>query len=138
MTAPDTYFADPTGTPTEDGRFYRVDQLAAVEIVSGLTLRPIVSTDTMLSFARYEPFAEAPRHAHVEAQIFVMLEGEMEVELGDEVHTMRPGDVAVVPSWLPHRATAGPARAYQLDIFNPPRAGVLEQIAADQPKRSDD
>lgn len=51
---------------------------------------------------------------------------------------MRPGDVAVVPSWLPHRATAGPAPAYQLDIFNPPRAGVLEQIAADQPKRSDD
>lgn len=44
MTAPDTYFADPTGTATEDGRFYRVDQLAAVEIVSGLTLRPIVST----------------------------------------------------------------------------------------------
>jgi quercetin dioxygenase-like cupin family protein len=86
----------------------------------------------MVSFARYEPGAEAPRHAHVEEQVFIALEGSFEVDLDGDVRTLGPGDVAVIPSWAPHRVTAGPAPAYQVDVFSPPRQGLLDLLAANE------
>jgi quercetin dioxygenase-like cupin family protein len=128
MAEPDPYFAAPTEQPAQDGAFLRVEELQALELIDGLTLRPLLGKDMMLSFARYEPHAEAPLHAHVEEQIFVMLEGELEMELGGGVRTMRPGDVALIPSWVPHRVTAGATPAYQLDVFSPPRRGLLDRL----------
>jgi quercetin dioxygenase-like cupin family protein len=126
---PDPYFAAPLEQPTEEGRYFRVDALQALELVDGLTLRPLLGENLMLSFARYEPHAEAPLHAHVEEQVFVMLEGELEMELGGTVRLMKAGDAAHIPSWVPHRVTAGAAPAYQLDIFSPPRQGLLDRLA---------
>jgi quercetin dioxygenase-like cupin family protein len=128
MSEPPDYFGAPRMRPTEAGAYRRVDDLPIVEILSGLTLRPVLGTNMMLSFARYEPHAEAPRHAHVEEQIFVMLEGELEMDLDGEVRTMRPGDIALIPSWVPHRVRAGPEPASQLDIFSPPRQGLLDRL----------
>jgi quercetin dioxygenase-like cupin family protein len=123
-----TYFETPAQEPSEPGRFFQVDALPALTLAQGLTLRPAVGTDVMVSFVRYEPHAEAPLHAHVEEQIFFMLEGELEMELGGEVRMMCPGEGALIPSWVPHRVTAGATGAYQLDIFNPPRQGLLDQL----------
>ncbi|HKT54589.1 MAG TPA: cupin domain-containing protein [Caulobacteraceae bacterium] len=99
-------------------------------MIDGLTLRPVQGQNVMLNFARYEPGAEAPRHAHVEEQLFVALEGEFEVDLDGEVRTLGPGGIALIPSWLPHRVAAGAAPAFQLDIFSPPRQGLLDLLAA--------
>jgi quercetin dioxygenase-like cupin family protein len=129
---PADYFGVPSGRPTEPGAYRRVDDLPIVEIITGLTLRPVLGTNVMLSFARYEPYAEAPRHAHVEEQIFVMLEGELEMELDGEVRTMRAGDIALIPSWVPHRVKAGSEPASQLDIFSPPRQGLLDRLPPEQ------
>jgi quercetin dioxygenase-like cupin family protein len=128
------YFSAPTKKPTEAGAYFHVDELPVLDIVAGLALRPLLATNVMLSFARYEPHAEAPRHAHVEQQVFLMLEGELEMDLDGDVRTMRPGDVAVIPSWVPHRVTAGEAPAFQLDIFCPPRQALLEELVAHQPE----
>ena len=124
------YFSAPTEPATEVGSYSRVDDLQAIEILEGLTLRPLLGAKLMLSFARYEPHAEAPRHAHVEEQVFVMLEGELEMDLDGDVRTMRPGDVALIPAWVPHRVTAGSEPASQLDIFCPPRQGLLDLLSA--------
>jgi quercetin dioxygenase-like cupin family protein len=135
MSVPSDYFSAPSERPTQAGAYHRVDDLPIVEILSGLTLRPVQGTNIMVSFARYEPHAEAPRHAHVEEQIFVMLEGELEMDLDGDVRTMRPGDVALIPSWVPHRVSAGPEPASQLDIFSPPRQGLLDRLP---PPRTED
>ena len=58
----------------------------------------------------------------------MVLEGDFEVELGREVRALRVGDAALIPSWVPHRVTAGPAGAYQLDVFCPPRRGLLDRL----------
>ena len=125
-----SYFSAPTGERTERGSFAQVDDLPAFDVIEGLTLRPLLGQNVMLNFARYEPGAEAPRHAHVEEQLFVVLEGEFEVDLDGDLRTLRPGGVAVMPSWLPHRVRAGTAPAFQLDVFSPPRQGLLELLAA--------
>jgi quercetin dioxygenase-like cupin family protein len=125
-----SYFELPAGTPTEAGSFFRVDELPALEILAGLTLRPLEGANMMLNFARYEPFAEAPLHAHAEEQFFLVLEGEYEVEVGGETRTLGPGEGARIPSWVPHRARAGASPASQLDVFSPPRRALLDQFEA--------
>jgi unsaturated pyranuronate lyase len=123
-----SYFEAPTQEPSEPGRFFEVDALPALAMLDGLTLRPVVGTNVMVSFVRYEPHVEAPLHAHVEEQIFIALEGEFEMELGGEVRTMRPGDGALIPSWVTHRVKAGAQGGYQIDVFNPPRQGLLDKL----------
>ena len=124
-----SYFEAPTEEPSEPGRFFQVDGLPVITMLDGLTLRPAVGTNVMVSFARYEPNVEAPLHAHVEEQIFIALEGEFEMELGGEVRTLRTGEGALIPSWVPHRVKAGPQGGAQIDVFNPPRQGLLDRLA---------
>jgi quercetin dioxygenase-like cupin family protein len=125
------YFEEPTGEPDAQGRFVSVEaELPALELGPGLTSRPLVGTNLLGSFVRYEANAGAPRHAHEEEQLFVVLEGELEMELGGETRRLRPGDAALIPAWVPHsvRSLGGPA--YQLDVFSPPREALLKLLAA--------
>lgn len=129
MSELDPYFDDAPGEPpTAPGRFVRVEDLNGIELPGGPLLRPVLGDGVMVSFAHYEPHTEAPLHAHAEEQIFVMLDGELEMELDGEVRTMRRGDAAVIPAWVPHRVTAGDRPATQLDVFCPPRRGLLERM----------
>jgi quercetin dioxygenase-like cupin family protein len=77
----------------------------------------------------YEPHTEAPRHAHAEEQVLYVLEGELEVDLGDETRMLRPGQAAVIPPHLPHAARTHELPCYQLDVFHPPRQGLLDAMA---------
>jgi quercetin dioxygenase-like cupin family protein len=128
VTKPDPYFGAPTEAPTAPGRYVRVDEIAGIELPGGPVLRPVLGDGMMVSFASYEPHTEAPLHAHAEEQFFVMLDGELEMELDGEVRTMRRGDVALIPAWVPHRVTAGDRPASQLDVFCPPRRGILDRM----------
>jgi quercetin dioxygenase-like cupin family protein len=123
------YFSAATGDPIAPGRYCTIDDLASVEVAPGLRLRPLVGNGMMLSFARYAAGAEAPRHAHAEEQMFVALEGEFEIDLDGDVRTVRPGEAVHIPAWVPHRVTAGAEPAYQLDVFSPPRQGLLDLLA---------
>jgi quercetin dioxygenase-like cupin family protein len=80
----------------------------------------------MVNFVTFAPGAEAPYHAHHEEQIVIILDGELEFDLDGVVQTMRSGDVAVVPSWVPHGARTTGSRCLEVDVFNPPRATLVE------------
>jgi hypothetical protein len=43
---------------------------------------------------------------------------------------MRTGDVAVVPPWVPHGARKADTTGDEVDVFNPPRATLLEHANA--------
>lgn len=118
------------GTPTAKGRFVDVQSVPPVEFVPGLEFRPVLGEATMTNFVRFAPHTEAPVHVHVEEQIVVVLEGEFEFELDGEVRTMKVGDVAVVPPWVPHGARTADTPCYEVDVFNPPRRTLLEHAAA--------
>lgn len=125
-----SYFENPTGKPSEAGRMVAIDSdLPALQLASGLSARPLLGHNLMASFVRYEADAAAPRHSHVEEQLFVVLEGELELELDGDVRRMRPGDAALIPAWAPHSVRASNGPAYQLDVFSPPRAALLAIMA---------
>ena len=50
--------------------------------------------------------ADVHRHHHPQEEVFHVLDGELEVSIGDETRMVRPGDAAVVPSEVEHSARA--------------------------------
>jgi quercetin dioxygenase-like cupin family protein len=68
-------------------------------------------------------------HVHVEEQVIVVLDGAFEFTIDGETRTMRRGDIAVVPPWVPHGAIAGEEGCVEVDVFSPPRTTLLEHAA---------
>jgi quercetin dioxygenase-like cupin family protein len=120
----------PGGTPAGVGRYVSVDALQAAEFLPGLEFRPVLGHNAMANFVTFQPGAKAPRHVHEEEQIVIVLEGEFTFDLDGDVRIMRKGDVAVVPSWVPHAAWTTDTRCLEVDVFAPPRTSLLKLAAA--------
>lgn len=89
--------------------------------VAGVVMHSLSGGAIMLNMVRFEPQTAVPRHQHPHEQAGYVLRGSLELAVGDETWTMRPGDGYAIPPNLPHAATAGPDGADVLDIFSPPR-----------------
>lgn len=133
MTTADQHFStDAAGSPEADGRFVAVQGVEPVELVPGLEFRPVLGEQTMVNFVRFAPHTEAPRHMHEEEQIVIVLEGEFDFELDGDVRTVRPGDVVVIPPWVPHGARTQDTACLEVDVFNPPRRTLLDHAHAER------
>jgi quercetin dioxygenase-like cupin family protein len=130
MSQTDHFSSEFQGVPTAPGHYCTIAEIPAVEFVDGLEFRPVLGESMLANFVSFAPHTEAPIHTHVEEQIVVVLEGEMEFSLDGDVRVMRPGDVAVVPPWVPHGARTLDTTCLEVDIFSPPREGLLAHAAA--------
>jgi quercetin dioxygenase-like cupin family protein len=124
------FTTEPGGTPAGPGRYVNVDAIAPVEFLPGLGFRPVLGQKAMTNFVSFEPGATAPRHVHEEEQIVIVLDGEFTFDLDGDVRTMRKGDVAVVPSWVPHGAWTTDSHCLEVDVFAPPRSSLLKLAEA--------
>jgi quercetin dioxygenase-like cupin family protein len=127
---------EPGGTPTAKGRFVNTKDIDPVEFVDGLEFRPVLTERSLVNFVHFDHNTEAPRHSHEEEQTVIVLEGEFEFDIDGDVRTLRPGDVAVVPAWVPHGAWTKDNTCLEVDVFTPPRKSLLEHAAA-QMKKND-
>ncbi len=133
MTTADQHFStEAVGIPEADGRFVTVADVQCVELVPGLEFRPVLGERTMVNFVTFAPHTEAPRHTHEEEQIVIVLEGELDFELDGDVRTVRPGDVVVIPPWVPHGARTQDSTCLEVDVFNPPRKTLLDHANAER------
>jgi quercetin dioxygenase-like cupin family protein len=114
------------GTPTAKGRYVRVGDVEAVQFVEGLEFRPVLAENTMVNFVEFAEHTTAPMHVHEEEQITIVLDGEFEFTVDGDTRTMRAGDVAVIPSWVPHGAQTKDTTCSEIDVFNPPRESLLD------------
>jgi quercetin dioxygenase-like cupin family protein len=119
------YF-DQAGEPSDEpGRFVHVDDLDPLNVIEGLEFRPVTTDSVMTNFVTFEPDAPAPMHHHVEQQIAIVLTGELTFTAGGETRTMHAGDCVVIPPHVPHGGVAGPQGCTVIDVFTPPRAGIV-------------
>jgi quercetin dioxygenase-like cupin family protein len=118
------------GEPRGPGRYVNVDALTPVEFQPGLGFRPVLGQGLMTNFVSFEPGANAPRHVHEEEQFVIVLEGELVFDLDGDVRTLRKGDVAVIPAWVPHGAWTTDSHCLEIDVFCPPRQSLLKLAAA--------
>jgi unsaturated pyranuronate lyase len=120
------FSSEARGVPKGPGRFVTVSDIDAVEFVPGLQFRPVVGEKAMANFVSFAPHTVAPTHVHEEEQIVVVLQGEFVFHLDGESRTMRPGDVAVIPPWVPHGARTLDSSCLEVDVFAPPRKTLVE------------
>ncbi len=119
------FTSEALGEPAGTGRFVHIDEITSAEFVPGLAFRPVLGQRAMANFVNFAPGVEAPRHVHEEEQIVIVLDGEFTFDLDGDVRTMRRGDVAVVPAWVPHGAWTTDQSCLEVDVFCPPRQTLL-------------
>jgi quercetin dioxygenase-like cupin family protein len=72
-------------------------------IFPGVKLHAIGGEQVLLCRVVYEPGKSVQRHAHAESeQVMAVVEGEVEVTIGDETQTLRVGDTCVMNRGVEH------------------------------------
>ena len=96
-------------------------------IFGDVTVRAVVANTVRVMRLELPEGIKSPYHNHADEEIFLLLEGRLRVIGGDNTFTMSPGDVFVVPPFVPHQLEAlvdsvviesgGPGPL--LDLFRP-------------------
>jgi quercetin dioxygenase-like cupin family protein len=91
---------DSTSDPSPFRTWNGVDQW---QFVDGVTLHAIGGEQVLLLRVTYAPGKFVPRHAHAEAeQAMVILEGEVDITIGDETRHLVAGDTCVMNRGIEH------------------------------------
>jgi quercetin dioxygenase-like cupin family protein len=116
-----------------EGNFVTWDGMDPIEILSGLRFQPVLGEQLMVNFVHFEPHTEAPEHWHDEEQISFVIDGEFEFELAGEKRTVRRGQAVVIPPNVPHAARTFDKSCLEVDVFYPPRQGLLDAMGLINP-----
>ena len=100
--------------------FVELSEIREREPVPGFRARFIHSDSMTVAYWEIESGASMPEHSHSHEQIVNLIEGELELTVGDEVRTLVPGLVAIVPPDVPHSGRAAMA-CRVIDVFHPVR-----------------
>ena len=129
MSDPERYFPAEAGARGEGrGAWVRWDELEPLVMVPGLSFQPVLGERLMVNFVTFEPQTEAPVHWHDEEQISFVIDGEFEFEVAGEKRILRRGDAVVIPPNVPHGARTHDSSCVEIDVFHPPRRGVLDAM----------
>jgi quercetin dioxygenase-like cupin family protein len=97
------------------------EQLPSFSPLPGFTMQSVTGGKLMANWVVIEPHREMPLHHHPHEQLGIMLEGAMELTIGDETRLLRAGDAYTIPPHLPHYARTHDEGCVVLDVFTPPR-----------------
>ena len=100
--------------------FVELSETREREPVPGFRVRFIHSDSMTVAYWEIEPGALMPEHSHSHEQIVNLIEGELELTVGDEVRTLVPGLVAIIPSNVAHSGRAV-TMCRLIDVFHPVR-----------------
>lgn len=102
-----------------------------IEPIPGLRRQTqCVGASVMQALVVFEPNVDSAVHSHVHEQLVRVMAGEITFTVAGETLRLKAGDSLVLPSGVPHGATAGPNGATLLDTFTPLREDFLEQDRA--------
>jgi quercetin dioxygenase-like cupin family protein len=87
----------------ESSPFRTWNGVAQWQFADGVKLHAIGGEQVLLCRVSYTPGKFVPRHAHPESeQAMVIVEGEVDVTIGDETRRLRAGDVCVMNRGVEH------------------------------------
>ena len=86
--------------------FITLNQLAAMEAIKGGFLSSVQTENLTIAYTNMKAGAEIPLHQHQEEAVDIILEGILEMHVGEKSDTLTPGMISAVPSQAPHKAKA--------------------------------
>lgn len=86
--------------------FIDLKSLAATEALKGAILSFINTENMTIAYTDMKTGVEIPLHHHPEEAIDIILDGILEMQVGEETETLAHGMISIVPSNVPHKATA--------------------------------
>ena len=108
--------------------FYQVSDIEPFEPLPGLRIRAPFGEKLMLSYLEFDEGAVVPFHTHPHEQGGIVIEGKIELTIGDDARTVGPGSLYIVPPNTPHRAISVGGPAVVLDVFSPVREDYAEKF----------
>lgn len=106
--------------------FINIDDVDPITPVPGCRMRTPYGENLMLSYLEMDEGAVVPLHDHPHEQGGMLLEGRMELTIGDEVRICEAGSLFIIPPNTPHKAVAVDGPAKVLDVFSPVREDYAE------------
>lgn len=114
-----------------EAALYRWNEIEKEPLNPLLTRQFVSGTQAMLARIELKKGCVVPTHAHANEQIAYVESGVLVFRLGypgeeEQVHTVRAGEVLVIPGGLPHSAEAL-EDTVDFDLFAPPRQDWLDK-----------
>ncbi|QEL21068.1 cupin domain-containing protein [Limnoglobus roseus] len=105
--------------------FVDLEAIPRYELLPGVRIRTPFGQHVMLSYLEMDEGAVVPTHRHPHEQAGMLLQGRMELTIGDETRIVEPGAMFIIPPNVPHRAVAVGGPVVALVIFSPPREDYI-------------
>ena len=102
--------------------FESLERLEQLVLRDGIRARALHGDRITLAVVDLEAGAHLPEHHHDNEQLGFVIKGSLSFRIGNQTHSCVAGDTYVIPSDVPHEATAGPDGATVCDAFAPVRA----------------
>lgn len=101
----------------------------------GVRRRAIRSSNALVVRNEMDPGMQTFPHRHDCEQLVMIEKGRVLFHVGDEVHTLGPGSVCVIPPGVLHYADpVGPETVVNIDVFAPVRQDYLHLVAYQEEK----
>ena len=86
--------------------FVNLDDTKVLEPFPGYKGNFVHAENMSLAFWEVKAGADFPEHTHPHEQVSVVTEGEFELTVDGETQVLKPGNIAVIPSNVPHSGRA--------------------------------
>ena len=86
--------------------FIVLEDLHPIPALEGATLAKVDTAQLTIAYTTLRPGTVIPIHQHPEEAVDILLEGKLEMQVGEQVSSMVPGMISIVPSNIPHTARA--------------------------------
>ena len=102
------------------------DELPEVEVLPGNFRRSVMGLKGSVNRIRLVHPSATPMHKHdAEEQMVMMLDGAMDVTIGEDVTRLSAGAVCCIPAGTPHRFQSVSGEALFMETFTPGRVQNL-------------
>lgn len=100
--------------------FVKLSDIKPKEIAPGFFGRFVHSENMTIAYWDIKQGSTIPVHHHVNEMTVNVISGKLQLTIGNETQTLEPGVVGVIPSNVPHTATAI-TDCKVIDVFYPIR-----------------
>jgi quercetin dioxygenase-like cupin family protein len=113
--------------------FAEIAEIAPQQIWEGVVARSVHGERVTLAVIELDPDCLLPVHSHTNEQVGILVSGSLELRVGDETRTLRPGTMWRIAADVPHEARTGPEGAVVVEVWSPPRSDWRE-LASEEPR----